>query len=186
MEPLHAAGVHLIRGNQSNCIKLLSVLAKSEDPQLSTVAGPCLALFFREQNLRTSEKVLLGLLEKAKKNMGIILSLVDLYQSTAMPGYALRLLKSASGMYNDPKTLMVDYIQTYLLLNEAQEALPYIKRMTEENYLPQIAIAHLPKVLIAEGFIREFESVVQESPGLVDKYYKAWAIQQDQPNKVAS
>lgn len=179
MKPLVAAGIHYVRGNLQSCIKLLSELTKSPDPQLSLLAGPCLSLFLRKQSLKISEKVLLNLLETSQRNMGLLFSLIDLYQQSAMPSYALRLLKSASGMYNQPMTLVPDLIKTHLMLNQLEQTIPLFKKLKEEKFLSHWVDSFLPRILFASGYEREFHQMIRTRPKSNQAaYHSAWGVEQ--------
>ena len=175
LQPLKEAGMHLAKGNTQSCIKLLSEPATCDDSQVYSVAGPCLSLFFRDQDRRVSEKILLGLLEKSKKNMGILLSLVDLYLESAMPGYALKLLKTASNAFSNPRCISLDFLQTYLLLNDIQSAIKVVARMKLDGYMPSVPERYLARLAITEGDKTRFNAQTK-AKGQREEYLAAWEL----------
>lgn len=175
MLPILESRQHLIRGNEHSCIKILSHIGQSKDFQAFMVANPCLALFFRQQNIKVAEKILLGMLEHSKRNVGIIISLVDFYLHAAMPNYSLKLLNMAKKTYNNPKTLLLDFLQAYSLRNEISKTIPILKRMKEENFMPSIANTFLARALLVEGFRREF-NIQTSYTNNKDQYLLEWNI----------
>ena len=171
---LYYAGQDLREGNVQNCIKKLSAIMTSNEIGALTIAGPCLSLFFRNTNLKTSEKILLSLLGKAKKNMGVILSLVDLYLNYGMPNLALRLLKSAEATYNRPKTIALDQIQTFLLLNMDHKAIPILERMIKESFMPEWSQKAIKPILYTCGKHRQLKSALGGNARDIEAFIKAW------------
>lgn len=173
--PAFRAATELRQGRRQSCIKMLSGLTEQEDQVVGSMAACALALFFRESNLKTAEKILLSYLGRVRKNIGVMLSLVDLYLESAMPDYALRLLKNAMTVYSNPKMLLPDLIQTHLMLGNLKETIPLLQRMAREKYMDEVARLYLPRVLYAEGLRAHFESCLAAAPAKIKLYDEAWS-----------
>ncbi len=173
--PAFQASQELKAGRAGNCVKLLSQIVTAEVPGTSSVAIPGLALFLRDSNIKAAEKILMGALAKHRKNVGILLSLVDLYLTCAMPGYALRLLKTADATFSQPRSLIPDLLQTHIMMNEVKETIPLFRRMIKDNFLKEVAELYLPRVYYAEGMNAEFEMFVKKDLNWKIIYAEAWS-----------
>ena len=182
---LNHAGTAYRTNNHQTCIKILSELMATDDLNILSVAGPALSLFFRKTNLKTAEKLLLGVLGKAKRNSGVILSLVDLYLRAGMPGLSYRLLKSANAIYNNPKTLMIDQIQTNRMLGLEHHSVPILKRMIKEKYMDKWATTALARILYLSGEHEELKQLLKGSDKELDKFHRAWSPPKIPKNKAS-
>lgn len=171
---LYRAGLGIVMGKQAFTVKTLNSLITNKDPRVRVNAGIAMGKFFEASNLKTAEKLLLNLLSHSKKHMGVVLSLVDLYLRNAMPGYAIRLLNNAYENYNEPRMLLPDLAQSYLLLNEPAQAIPIFKKMVDEDYLADVGEMVLPRLYYCQGYESEFNQLVRSSPGASMQYDLAW------------
>lgn len=167
-------------------IKMLNRIAIT--PNFNPVIVPTLAHYLREQEqFQTSEKILLKAVKQFPKSMGVILALVDFYLASAMPEMALRLLNSVKSSYNHPKVLFYDLAQAYLMLNQAELALPYLEKLYSDGVMVETMRDYLARIYYAEGRMTEFKNIIGNNPNLFIKFEKSWKkdiLGQDEARKV--
>lgn len=176
---MYTAGHHFRKGNVQTCVRSLAKLIGNRD--ISGQASSCLSLFLRENgDFKTSEKILLSALKQHSKNVGVLLTLVDLYMKAAMPFMAQRLLQSGNAAYSSPLTLAMDTVQTNILLNDLNGCVPILEKMIAHDFVPDFARQLLSRIFYAEGLQDKLQLLLKNQPSILAKLQFSWSSKAEQ------
>ncbi len=176
---MYAAGQQFLKGNVQTCVRSLAKLIANRE--IAGQASCCLALFLRENgDFKTAEKILLSALRQSAKNVGVLVSLVDLYLKAAMPFMAQRLLQSANTAYDTPLTLSIDTLHTHLLLNDLNGCIPILEKMIARDYMPDFSRQVLSRILFAEGLQDKLQHHLKNQPSILAKIQYSWSSKAEQ------
>ncbi|MBF0440303.1 MAG: hypothetical protein HQK54_00200 [Oligoflexales bacterium] len=154
---------------KSDFTKRLMELSKIDE--LRAMTSPSLALVLRERSNETAaEKFLLNALKINNNNISLIVSLVDLYISKAMPGMALRLLNAANEQNPNNPSLYLDNLQVNIMLNNIENCIPILKDMIGQNYLKNFAEDMLSRILYANERTDQLNMLIKQSPTLAQSF----------------
>jgi tetratricopeptide (TPR) repeat protein len=134
-----------------------------------------LSIMFRNRGeLVDAEKILLHALKKNPKDLGLMLSLGDLYMNCSMPKMALRLFQGARTIYGDTMAVYPDLVQAALSLGRFQEAAEFLATMHRRDFRTSETLDFLTRVNFAEGRLAEAEKILANKTGLYRKIQATW------------
>lgn len=174
MESCRQAAGLVILGKVETGLRMLTQLNNSDPP--SSLPTQALAYFYRQlKEHRTAEKILLAALQKSPTDLGCIFSLSDLYLHSAMPGYALKLLSGAATAFSTSLTLLPDLVEACVMLGRLDEAIVYLYRMHDADFLGSFTQNYLVRLLLAEGRDQEVGRLAARRRELTLRTMKTWS-----------
>jgi tetratricopeptide (TPR) repeat protein len=185
---LRHAAVEFLDSNGAAAIKILSVLLENRD--IYPFATQALALKYRlVGRLKEAESLLLTSLRRNPRNIGLIFSLVDLYNSAAMPHLAKKFLQVARNSYLSSTCMIPDMVQTAIFMGHLDEAIRHLMSLHQGSHLDERSLTFLARLLFAEGREAEAERVLGANRTLFKKLSLAWSsaesVQSIQPRQAS-
>ncbi len=164
---------------------LRALTALTSHPEAQPIVAPCVARYlFDNGNIKAAEKILLESLRVSPRNLGIILSLAEIYLKSGMPEMAYKILNGVRRTYQNSLALMPDLLMACLMLDQLELAISLLKNMAEQGYFVRNSADFLARCLIAEGRTAELLKL-----GLGKTYLRELETHWDEPiftNAVAS
>ncbi len=125
-------------------------------------------------NIADAEKILLYALKKNPKDLGLTLSLGDLYMHCAMPRLAFRLFQSARQVYGDSMAVLPDLTQAALILGDFSTAVTLLTIMYRKEFKVDETLDFLTRAQFAEGRISDAEKTLAIKKAHFKKLLEAW------------
>lgn len=165
----------IISGNEEAGLRILTRL--SNTAKARALVAPALSFYCRANgNIKAAEKILLNALKSMPRNLGLILSLSDLYFHTAMPHTALRLIKGAVTTYGNTLSIMADKFQAEYMMQDVDGAIHALRDLQDRGYFPQEYQNFMAGLLYCEGRIAEFQKQIGSS-ARATRFKAAWDSQ---------
>lgn len=142
-------------GQRETGMQILTELARN--PKIHPVIAPTISVMLRQSNnLQVAEKILLAALKTAPRDLGLILSLSDLYMHAAMPFTSLRLMKGIEASFGDTMTAYLDKAQAYLMLGDLESSILVLHAMLQKHLYEEETRDYLLRLLFSQGNVEEF------------------------------
>jgi hypothetical protein len=169
---LRNAGYLIKSGNTIEGFKIL--LRCRENKATRILATEACALLLRKSGkVKEAESMLISAL-KVSKNIGIIISLADLYMHASMPNLAHRLLFGATNTFNKTVAFYPDLMQAALMKGCTDLAIEYLYHMKMLDYMPEQTAMFLARILYSEGRVVEAESILYNNRTSFKKLKQHW------------
>lgn len=161
------------QGQQANGLKtLLGTLSQSVTLGIS---APAVAAHLRGfGRLKDAESILLSAITKAPKDIGIIVSLADLYMHAAMPKLAFRLLNAVQSTMKNTQTLAPDLVQAAVLNGKLDDAIKLMFGLQRSALGNEEVTSQLLRLLLAEGRKDEAEKLLYNNKKSFAKIIESW------------
>lgn len=173
LRAMRGASYQITAGNIEHAIRIFGKLC--QDPTTEGIAAIPLSLCFRQiGKLKAAETTLISALKKQPKNLGLMLSLGDLYMHSCMPQLAHRLFAGAHVAYPRSLCMLPDLVQSALAIGGYEEARTHLHHMIRAEFLAEECVGHLSRVLLADGREFEAETLLQDRKGYFRKFQRAW------------
>jgi hypothetical protein len=151
---------------------LRSLISLSTNATAQPIVTPALARFLiMQKNAKAAEKVLLTSLKNSPRDLGLIISLADLYLRTAMPEHARRLLVSAKSSFGNSPAIIPDLMHCYIMLDQLGGAVIIGNELWNKGMLTKELGPIMAKIVFAEGRLsevnryqksRDFVSIIED------------------------
>lgn len=105
--------------------------------------------------VKEAEKECLNLLKDRPADLGLILTLGDIYMRAAMPALAHKLFASANNKFDGSLITLPDMVQTSYMIGKHDLAIECIRKMFNKEYLQDKNLAFLGRLLYSEGKFEE-------------------------------
>lgn len=144
-------------------------------PQVSHLATRAKALtLLRSGKVKEAERECLSLLKERPSDLGLILTLGDIYMQASMPALANKLFMSANNKYDGSLITLPDLVQSAHLIGDHESATQYIRKMYNKEYLQEVNMAYLGRLLYSEGKFEEAAVLLGSYDHTYKKLDKAW------------
>jgi hypothetical protein len=135
---------------------LRSLISLSANATAQPIVAPALARFLMlQKNAKAAEKVLLTSLKNSPRDLGLIISLADLYLRIAMPEHARRLLVSAKSSFGNSAAIIPDLMHCYIMLDQLGGAVIIGNELWNKGLLTKELGPIMAKIVFAEGRLSE-------------------------------
>ncbi len=162
----------ILLGRNETGLRMLTKL--NEHAGARPLVASVLAHYYRyTDNQQTAEKILLTALRDTPRHLGLIFALSDLYMSNAMPMMAFRLLNGAKTAYGSCSAILVDLVQSSLMLQRLDEAIKLLIDLHGKQYMPQNTAHILIRLLYSEGRHSEINKYVTRA-SIMNKLETSW------------
>jgi len=162
----------IVSGDEELGMRILTKLAANAKARV--LIAPTISHYCRKSgNIKTAEKVLLLALKTMPRNLGLILSLADLYMHTAMPHMAARLIAGATATYGNSVSLFADGMQAQLMMQNFDGAAKLLQDILEKNHFPTEYHSYLSRLYFTEGRMAEFNKTIASSQK-AEKFMAVW------------
>lgn len=169
----------ILKGRHETGLRMLTKL--NEHAGARPIVASVLAHYYRyTDNQQTAEKVLLTALRDAPRHLGLIFALSDLYMSSSMPMMAFRLLAGAKTAYGSCTAILVDLVQSTMMLQNLDEAIKFLIELHNRKYMPQNTAHILIRLLYSQGRHEEISKFVSRH-SVVAKLEASWNAEGAQP-----
>lgn len=176
LSKLTEARILLCESETASAIKVLTSCLSNKE--LAPYALQCLANALKgEADNKQIEKLLLGALKEHSRNLGVILTIIGFYLRVAMPETALKLINLARKNYTNPRIILLDQIQAYLMLNRVEESIPLIENLLKMGLMPGLMRNYLLRCLYAEGFTDQLTGLTDGHGSVIDHFQQEWSSQ---------
>jgi hypothetical protein len=148
------AHVNLLKRNQVTALK--SLVEFATDPEIHSLALPFITHFYMQSNnSKIAEKMLLTAIKTSPKDLGIILTLSDLYIKISLPDNARKLLIKSRSIFGDTSAILPELYQVSLMLEDYVGAVATLIEMKKMEILPEFVEPALTEILYSSGRITE-------------------------------
>lgn len=159
-------------GHMEPGMQILTELTRNQKAQ--PVIAPTISVLLRQSNnLQVAEKILLAALKSAPRDLGLILSLSDLYMHAAMPFTSLRLMKGVEAAYGNTMTSYMDRLQAYQMLGDLDSGIDLLQSMLSKELFVEETREHLLRLLFSQGNVSEFLKQVK-SDAKAHRFSNLW------------
>jgi AmiR/NasT family two-component response regulator len=145
---------NLLKQNQVTALK--SLIDFATDSEIHSLALPFITHFYiQSNNSKIAEKMLLAAIKTSPKDLGIILTLSDLYIKMSLPDNARKLLIKSRSIFGDTSAILPDLYQISLILEDYEGAVATLIEMKKMELLPDFVEPALTEILYSTGRINE-------------------------------
>lgn len=113
-----------------------------------------LTLLYNGQ-LKEAERECLVLLKKRPHDLGLFITLGDIYIRSAMPQVAQKLFERAAEKFSDSVLVLPDIAQSAYMSGKIERAIAALRMMYNKEYMQDKSISFLGRILYAEGRLDE-------------------------------
>lgn len=132
-------------------------------------------LHFKAGNYKLAEKECLKSLNETPSDLGLIITLADIYMNSAMIPLARKLFTIINEKYNSIMVLP-DIVQSACLMEDFEVAEANIKKMLNKEYLYTTNMTFLGRVLYSIGKAEEAAVLLGSNNFILDKLNSDWKM----------
>lgn len=171
-----------------NPIKIMALERLKGIKQIESLVTRAKALILLEEGRnKEAEKECLDILLFNPSDLGLIITIGDIYMRSAMPEVAFKIFNSAATRFPNNVLILPDLVQAALFSHRETEALEFLKKQYNMEYMPEKNMTMLGRILFAEGRFDEAALVLGDNRNWYKKIEQSWrrALGQDEKKESA-
>jgi hypothetical protein len=143
--------------------------------QIAHLAARAKALtLLKAGHVKEAEKECLTLLKDRPSDLGLILTLGDIYMAASMPFLANKLFASANNKFDGSLITLPDMVQSSFITGQHELAIECIRKMINKEYLQEKNLAFLGRLLYSEGRMEEAAILLGNNELLFKELDNTW------------